>query len=381
MFIFRQEAATTGTVADLSDEARVMHPRQHLIYTYLAQHRLFRRLRFALEKFLARPLDLSFSTDRNTTMYESAKPMARLYQPLVFYNDTFILQEYFIPKEFFQKWYQNLKLILKKHYEHLFILNLTIRFVKNDQTTYLSYTKKQDCYAFVFYFRIQRNEQGEQQAKELHQKLIQLTFECQGTFYLPYRQHYSYEQMSIAYPMISKFFQKKCFYDPIELFSNDWYEHYRQEKSPNEIEFISKEVNLITDEFKIVKERRLDSFHTVIYDDILREKFRKFLRNVFNVEPVHVIFNYVNRSVRNSTNKTDADVYRDLQNTLQTRQFASFRNFYALLKQMIQLQSQIKDLLRQQITIFKDLGYIGKVKISEFMIFFLEFNQLSSLLL
>ena len=58
MFIFRQEFGTSGTVADLSDEARVMHPRQHLIYTYLAQHRPFRRIRFALEKIVARPLDL-----------------------------------------------------------------------------------------------------------------------------------------------------------------------------------------------------------------------------------------------------------------------------------------------------------------------------------
>jgi SAM-dependent methyltransferase len=361
MFIFRQESATTGTVADLSDEARVMHPRQHLVYTYLAQHRLFRRIRFALEKFFARPLDLSFSTDRNTTMYESAKPMARLYQPLTFYNDTFILQEYFIPKQSFQKWYDQLKPIIQQNYEHLFILNLTIRFVKNDQTTFLSYTKNNDCYAFVFYFRIQRTEQGDQQAKELHQKLIELTFECQGTFYLPYRQHYSYEQMSIAYPMIENFFEKKLVYDPIGLFSNDWYENYRRNQKTISNEIISTKFDLITDQFKIVKERRTQSFHAVIYDDILREKFRKFLRNVFNVEPVHVIFNYVNRAVRNSANKNDADVYRDLQNILKTRQFASIRNIYALFKQILQLQGQIKDMLRQQITIFKDLGYIGKI--------------------
>ncbi|CAF4033768.1 unnamed protein product [Adineta steineri] len=34
---------------------------------------------------------------------------------------------------------------------------------------------------------------------------------------------------------------------------------------------------------------------------------------------------------------------------------------FASFKQIIQLQRQIKDLLRQQITIFKDLGYIGKI--------------------
>jgi len=103
MFIFRHQSTKSITVAHLSDEARVMHPRQHLMYTYLAQHQLFRRIRFALEKIFARPLDLSLSSDRNTIMYESAKPMALLYQPLRLYDDTFILQEYFIHKQSFQQ--------------------------------------------------------------------------------------------------------------------------------------------------------------------------------------------------------------------------------------------------------------------------------------
>ena len=95
MFVFRQESGTSGTVADLSDEARVMNPRQRLIYTYLAQHRPFRRIRFALEKVVARPLDLTMSTDRNTTMYESAIPMTLLYQPLTYYDDTFCITRIF----------------------------------------------------------------------------------------------------------------------------------------------------------------------------------------------------------------------------------------------------------------------------------------------
>ncbi|CAF3994207.1 unnamed protein product, partial [Rotaria sp. Silwood1] len=56
LFIFRQESGTFGTVADLTDEARIMHPRHHLIYTYVAQRHPFVRIRFALEKMFARPL-------------------------------------------------------------------------------------------------------------------------------------------------------------------------------------------------------------------------------------------------------------------------------------------------------------------------------------
>ncbi|CAF4619668.1 unnamed protein product, partial [Rotaria sp. Silwood2] len=187
LFIFRQESGTFGTVADLSDEARVMHPRHHLIYTYVAQSHPFKRVRFALEKMLARPLDLTYSSDRNTTMYESAKPMALLYQPLTYYDDTFVLQEYFIPKEYFHQWYEKLKEILQKKYQYLFLLNLTIRFVKRDQLTFLSYTKQNDSYAFVFYFRIKRNKLGDNEVKTIHKTLIQLAFQCRGIFYLPSR--------------------------------------------------------------------------------------------------------------------------------------------------------------------------------------------------
>jgi hypothetical protein len=105
----------------------------------------------------------------------------------------------------------------------------------------------------------------------------------------------------------------------------------------------------------------MHSFRDVILNDLLREKFRKFLRTVFNAEPVHVIFNYVNRAVRNPANENDHDMYRELQNALKTREFAYIRSLFALAKQILQLRAQIKDMLRQQISIFNKLGYCGKV--------------------
>ncbi|CAF1602640.1 unnamed protein product [Rotaria magnacalcarata] len=362
LFIFRQESGTFGTVANLSDEARVMNARQHLIYTYVAQYSAFARLRFALEKMFARPLDLTYSSDRNVTMYESAKPMALLYQPLTYYDDTFVLQEYFIPKQNFQQWYDKLKDILKRKYEYVYLLNLTIRFVKRDQLTLLSYTKRHDSYAFVFYFRIKRNELGDNEVKSIHQTLIQLAFQCQGTFYLPYRQHYTYQQILQAYPMFEEFLEKKTSYDSIGLFSNDWYEYYRPESTVSIMVNQINEVELITNKFSVVEQRRTNSFHKVISNEHLRGKFRKFLRTVFNAEPVHVIFNYVNRAVRNPNNKNDDDIYLEVQNGLKTRQFALIRKIFATLKQFRQLRFQINDMLRQQIIIFKHLGYCGKIR-------------------
>ncbi|CAF4368984.1 unnamed protein product [Rotaria sp. Silwood2] len=176
-----------------------------------------------------------------------------------------------------------------------------------------------------------------------------------------YRQHYSYQQILQAYPMFEEFLDKKRVYDSIGLFSNDWYEYYRPKKEFSMITNRINEIKLTTDRFQIVEQRRTNSFYLVISNDILREKFRKFLRTVFNAEPVHVIFNYVNRAVRNPNNKNDNDIYQELQNALKTRQFAFTRKIFAIVKQLRQLRLQINDMLRQQITIFKHLGYCGKI--------------------
>ncbi|KXX67037.1 hypothetical protein AVL50_29120 [Flammeovirga sp. SJP92] len=57
--------------------------------------------------------------------------------------------------------------------------------------------------------------------------LVDIAFKNEGTFYLPYRLHYTKEQMRKAYPNSDHFFKQKLKYDPDELFSNKFYEHYK----------------------------------------------------------------------------------------------------------------------------------------------------------
>lgn len=63
--------------------------------------------------------------------------------------------------------------------------------------------------------------------KELTNKLNDAALRCEGTFYLPYRLHISRDRMRSTYPMADSFFLHKRRYDPQELFSNKFYEHYR----------------------------------------------------------------------------------------------------------------------------------------------------------
>jgi hypothetical protein len=47
-----------------------------------------------------------------------------------------------------------------------------------------------------------------------------------GRFYLPYRLHATREQFVKAYPRSGEFFDRKRFYDPGELFQNQFYVKY-----------------------------------------------------------------------------------------------------------------------------------------------------------
>jgi hypothetical protein len=72
-------------------------------------YRSVQKLRYKLEYYLQKPIDWSSSHDRNALLYESADGLARLHSPFVTIDDTFILQEYFLPHNTFKSWWADLE--------------------------------------------------------------------------------------------------------------------------------------------------------------------------------------------------------------------------------------------------------------------------------
>ncbi len=107
------------------------------------------------------------------------------------------------------------------------LLNITIRFVKKDITTFLRYAKD-DMYAFVFYYGISKNDEGDKEIKNIHLDLTDETIKLGGTFYLPYRHHYNSYQLVGSYPEIKSFLTHKKKYDPNEIFTNLWYDWIKE---------------------------------------------------------------------------------------------------------------------------------------------------------
>ncbi|MCJ8009001.1 FAD/FMN-containing dehydrogenase [Lederbergia wuyishanensis] len=138
-------------------------------------------------------------------------------------NDTDILQEYFVPVDDFPEFVDRLREILNEH--DLNVLNITVRHVPKNEEAYLSYAKE-EMFALVFYINQGISAKEIEKTGDVIRKIIDLTLEMNGSYYLPYYQYPTKEQMKEAYPLADEFFQKKREYDPDERFMNQFYEVY-----------------------------------------------------------------------------------------------------------------------------------------------------------
>lgn len=140
-------------------------------------------------------------------------------------GDTDILQEYFVPVADFPEFIDRLRGILEEN--ELNVLNITVRYAPKNEEAFLSYAKE-DMFALVFLINQGISENEIEKTGEVVRKIIDLTLDLDGSYYLPYYHYPTKAQMEEAYPQADEFFQKKLEYDPEERFMNQFYEEYGQ---------------------------------------------------------------------------------------------------------------------------------------------------------
>ncbi|SFE34126.1 FAD/FMN-containing dehydrogenase [Bacillus sp. OV194] len=138
-------------------------------------------------------------------------------------NRTEILQEYFVPVDEFSSYVDDLKAVLTK--EDLNVLNITIRYVDQDQQAMMTYAKK-DMFALVWLINQEKSKKGTADTRRVVRKLIKITLDHGGSYYLPYYPFASQSQLERAYPHTQEFFALKRKYDPSEMFMNYFYKEY-----------------------------------------------------------------------------------------------------------------------------------------------------------
>jgi FAD/FMN-containing dehydrogenase len=192
-------------------------------------HNLGKKLRWQSEKYYAKLLAKKHtSLSRNDAMNTDIHILWPLYG-----NNKDILHEYFIPKKQVNNFINNLKNQIIKH--NINILNVTIREVKRDNSSLLSYAKE-DVYGLVCLFSQGKTLEDEEKMKIFTQDVISDALILGGTFYLPYRLHYNANQILEAYPNIKNWIALKEKYDAGLVFQSQFFHHINnilQEVKPN----------------------------------------------------------------------------------------------------------------------------------------------------
>jgi hypothetical protein len=362
-----------------------MSTTSQLLYKWVLPLRAVQAMRFAVETYTQTPMDWAGEHDRNLLLYESARPLAMLYEPLfrlnqvrrpnhrcsfsLFNSDcllqTFVLQEYFVPHANFEKWMDGVREIILARHESMTLLNVTIRYLYKDKETVLPYAKE-DMFAFVLYWRITCNAATDQRLGEVHRRLIEVTLSLGGTFYLPYRRLYTDDQLHKSYPEIQTFFKLKLKYDPNEVFSNLWYQRYSPPASIVARRSLAGSSSLMprpspSSEIPIVSQTRTNSYKTLLETEDGRRKLRHFLLYVFNIENERSLYAKILRATLRPENKTDLDIYGELQRVLGKRSIPLASSVMKNIKQFKQLREQKKEFTEEVVSIVSAAGYGGKI--------------------
>jgi FAD/FMN-containing dehydrogenase len=180
-----------------------------------------KKIRWELEKAHAKIREKSGTVlSRNDAMNTDIHILWPLYN-----NSQDILHEYFIPKNNSAAFMRE----LKKHIlnEQVNILNVTVREVSQDKTSGLPYATK-DVFAFVCLFSQTTTAEGDEHMKIFTQKVIDSAIKYGGTFYLPYKPHYTKDQLLTAYPSIKSWMSIKNLHDRNHLFQSIFYQNLQK---------------------------------------------------------------------------------------------------------------------------------------------------------
>lgn len=137
-------------------------------------------------------------------------------------KDADVIEEFFVPIPQFMTFMQGMRQIVQDDGTNL--LGVTLRYVKANIDTALSYAPREDAFAVIFYFNELRSAEGRARGDELIKRLNSLALRSKGTFYLTYARDLDADSLREAYPGIDAFFEKKHSVDPENRLTSRFFE-------------------------------------------------------------------------------------------------------------------------------------------------------------
>jgi FAD/FMN-containing dehydrogenase len=220
----RAGAGSSGTF-DLTEEAHV--GRDRLFFGLSRRFGWAKSLRWRLQRKIELGAGEARLVSRNNAMRPPLAPLEFLdYRSR---RDTDIIQEYFVPVEGFVPFMDRFREILVA--DEANVLSSTVRYVTANATPALAYAPHRDAFAIIQMSNVGLSAEEQARAEARTRRLVDAALEHGGTYYLTYQLYPTPEQLHRAYPNARHAFERKRFYDPDEVFSNQFYERYGHAES------------------------------------------------------------------------------------------------------------------------------------------------------
>ena len=154
--------------------------------------------------------------------YEASYDVADL-EPASREASTYVLQEYFVPVEHFDRFVPMMAAVFRKH--DVNVINVSIRHAKPDPGTLLAWAPR-EMFAFVVYYKQGTDADARRRVGVWTREMTDSVLAVQGTWYLPYQPHATDAQLARGYPRSSEFFALKKSLDPTNKFRNALWDKY-----------------------------------------------------------------------------------------------------------------------------------------------------------
>jgi decaprenylphospho-beta-D-ribofuranose 2-oxidase len=220
----RAPPGQTGSFA-LTEEANVW--RDKLFFGLSRRFDWAKSLRWKLQKRVELGSGEARIMSRNNSMRPPLAPLELLdYRSR---SNTDIIQEYYVPTENFVPFMDRFRDILVAG--KMNVLSSTVRYVSPNPTPALAYAPKHEAFAIIQMSNVGLDSAGQAHAAAVTRQLVDAALQQGGTSYLTYQLYPTSEQLNRAYPRAREAFERKRFYDPGEIFSNQFYDLYGRHRA------------------------------------------------------------------------------------------------------------------------------------------------------
>jgi FAD/FMN-containing dehydrogenase len=138
-------------------------------------------------------------------------------------EETYVLQEYFVPVERFDDWIPLMRRVFRTH--RVNVINVSIRHALPDSVSLLAWAPT-EVFAFVVYYQQGADLAARKKVGAWTRELVTHALTLGGSYYLPYQPHATPAQFAEAYPRSGEFFALKRRLDPGNKFRNTLWNTY-----------------------------------------------------------------------------------------------------------------------------------------------------------